>query len=275
MPMPSVTIGKLKIGAGAPLVLIAGPCVIEEARITLQIARTLAALRDALGIGVIFKASFDKANRTSAKGFRGPGPKKGLEILAEVRRTTGLPLLTDIHLPQQARIAAEVVDVLQIPAFLCRQTDLLIAAGTTGKVVNIKKGQFMAPRDMRQAVDKVRATGNDRVMLTERGSTFGYNNLVVDMRSLAIMRALDVPVVFDATHAVQLPGGQGTTSGGERQFVPLLSRAAVAAGVDAVFMEVHPCPDKALCDGPNSWPLDQVAALVKTLRALDKLSKKA
>ncbi len=275
MPMPSVTIGKLKIGAGAPLVLIAGPCVIEEARITLQIARTLAALRDALGIGVIFKASFDKANRTSAKGFRGPGPKKGLEILAEVRRTTGLPLLTDIHLPQQARIAAEVVDVLQIPAFLCRQTDLLIAAGTTGKVVNIKKGQFMAPRDMRQAVDKVRATGNDRVMLTERGSTFGYNNLVVDMRSLAIMRALDVPVVFDATHAVQLPGGQGTTSGGERQFVPLLSRAAVAAGVDAVFMEVHPCPDKALCDGPNSWPLDQLEALVKTLRALDKLSKKA
>lgn len=273
--MPPVNIGKLRIGAGAPLVLIAGPCVIEEASITLQIARTLAALRDALGIGIIFKASFDKANRTSAKGFRGPGPKKGLEILAEVRRTTGLPLLTDIHLPQQARVAAAVVDVLQIPAFLCRQTDLLLAAGNTGKVVNIKKGQFMSPRDMRQAVDKVRATGNDRIMLTERGSTFGYNNLVVDMRSLAIMRALDVPVVFDATHAVQLPGGQGSASGGERQFVPLLARAAVAAGVDAVFMEVHPCPDKALCDGPNSWPLDQLEGLVKTLRALDKLSKKA
>ncbi len=267
MPMPSVTIGKLKIGAGAPLVLIAGPCVIEEERITLQIAHTLAALRDALGIGVIFKASFDKANRTSAKGFRGPGPKKGLEILAEVRRTTGLPLLTDIHLPQQARIAAEVVDVLQIPAFLCRQTDLLIAAGTTGKVVNFKKGQFMAPRDMRQAVDKVRATGNDRVMLTERGSTFGYNNLVVDMRGLPYLRTL-APVVFDATHSVQLPGGAGTSSGGQRQFVAPLARAAMAVGIDALFLEVHPEPDRALCDGPNSLPLAEVEALLRRLLAI-------
>jgi 2-dehydro-3-deoxyphosphooctonate aldolase (KDO 8-P synthase) len=273
--MPPVHIGPVTIGGGAPLALIAGPCVIEAEELTLQIARRLAALRDELGLGVIFKASFDKANRTSAKGFRGPGPKKGLEILAKVRRVTGLPLLTDIHLPQQARVAAAVVDVLQIPAFLCRQTDLLLAAGNTGKVVNIKKGQFMAPRDMAQAVNKVRATGNQQVMLTERGTTFGYNNLVVDMRSLALMRALGVPVVFDATHSVQLPGGQGASSGGERQFVPLLARAAVAAGVDAVFMEVHPCPDKALCDGPNCWPLDQLEPLLKTLRALDKLAKKS
>jgi 2-dehydro-3-deoxyphosphooctonate aldolase (KDO 8-P synthase) len=273
--MPPVHIGPVTIGGGAPLALIAGPCVIEAEELTLQIARRLAALRDELGLGVIFKANFDKANRTSAKGFRGPGPKKGFEILAKVRRVTGLPLLTDIHLSQQARVAAAVVDVLQIPAFLCRQTDLLLAAGNTGKVVNIKKGQFMAPRDMAQAVNKVRATGNQQVMLTERGTTFGYNNLVVDMRSLALMRALGVPVVFDATHSVQLPGGQGASSGGERQFVPLLARAAVAAGVDAVFMEVHPCPDKALCDGPNCWPLDQLEPLLKTLRALDKLAKKS
>lgn len=266
-----VEIGAVRVGGGAPLALIAGPCVIESEALTLAVAEALAAAARALRIGVIFKASFDKANRTSAQGFRGPGARKGLEILAEVRRRTKLPVLTDIHLPQQARAVAEVVDVLQIPAFLCRQTDLLIAAGKTGKVVNIKKGQFMAPRDMRQAVDKVRATGNQRVMLTERGTTFGYNNLVVDMRGLAVMREIGVPVVFDATHSVQLPGGQGTASGGERQFVPLLARAAVAAGVDAVFMEVHPCPEKALCDGPNSWPLGQFRALVKQLQALDRV----
>lgn len=266
-----IKIGAVRIGGGAPLAVIAGPCVIESEALTLEIAEALAAAARALRIGVIFKASFDKANRTSAQGFRGPGARKGLEILAEVRRRTKLPVLTDIHLPQQARIVAEVVDVLQIPAFLCRQTDLLIAAGKTGKVVNIKKGQFMAPRDMRQAVEKVRATGNQRVMLTERGTTFGYNNLVVDMRGLALMREIGVPVVFDATHSVQLPGGQGTASGGERQFVPLLARAAVAAGVDAVFMEVHPCPEKALCDGPNSLPLGQFRALVKQLQALDRV----
>ncbi len=264
-------IGPVRVGGGAPLTVIAGPCVIESRTLTLEIADALAACARALRIGLIFKASFDKANRTSAKGFRGPGPRKGLEILAEVRRRTKLPVLTDIHLPQQARAVAEVADVLQIPAFLCRQTDLLAAAGATGKTVNIKKGQFMAPRDMRQAVEKIRATGNERVMLTERGTTFGYNNLVVDMRSLALMRELGVPVVFDATHSVQLPGGQGTASGGERQFVPLLARAAVAAGVDAVFLEVHPCPDQALCDGPNSWPLGQFKALIRQLQALDRL----
>ncbi|MCX7848363.1 MAG: 3-deoxy-8-phosphooctulonate synthase [bacterium] len=266
-----LTIGNVRIGGGAPLAFIAGPCVIESRTLTLEIAEALAATARSLGVGLIFKASFDKANRTSVKGFRGLGPRKGLAILAEVRQRTNLPVLTDIHLPQQARVAAEVADVLQIPAFLCRQTDLLIAAGKTGKAVNIKKGQFMAPRDMQQAVEKVQATGNQRVMLTERGTTFGYNNLVVDMRSLALMRAIGVPVVFDATHSVQLPGGQGCASGGERQFVPVLARAAVAAGVDAVFMEVHPDPDRALCDGPNSWPLDQFTHLARQLCALDRI----
>lgn len=261
----------VRIGGSAPLAVIAGPCVIESEALTLEIAEALATTARSLGVGLVFKASFDKANRTSVKSFRGLGMRKGLAVLAEVRRRTKLPVLTDIHLPQQARVAAEVADVLQIPAFLCRQTDLLIAAAKTGKVVNVKKGQFMAPRDMRQVVEKIRSTGNNRVMITERGTTFGYNNLVVDMRSLAIMRELGVPVVFDATHSVQLPGGQGCASGGERQFVPVLARAAVAAGVDAVFMEVHPNPDQALCDGPNSWPLAQFATLIRELQAIDRI----
>ena len=270
-----VSIGSLTLGNDLPLTLIAGPCQMESREHALQTASILKELCAKAGVGLIYKTSFDKANRTSVSTARGIGIEESRPIFAEIRESLGVPTLTDVHLPEHCAAMADVVDVLQIPAFLCRQTDLLLAAGNTGKVVNIKKGQFMAPRDMRQAVDKVRATGNDRIMLTERGSTFGYNNLVVDMRSLAIMRELGVPVVFDATHAVQLPGGQGSASGGERQFVPLLARAAVAAGVDAVFMEVHPCPDKALCDGPNSWPLDQLEGLVKTLRALDKLSKKA
>jgi 2-dehydro-3-deoxyphosphooctonate aldolase (KDO 8-P synthase) len=273
--MQAVTIGPVRIGAGVPLALIAGPCVLEDETLALEIARSLAVLRDRLGLGVIFKASFDKANRTSVKSYRGPGLKRGLELLAKIKRKTSLPVLTDIHVPQQARPAAAVVDILQIPAFLCRQTDLLVAAGRTGKPVNIKKGQFVAPNDMLQALEKVRSTGNRQVFLTERGSTFGYNNLVVDMRSLAQMRALGVPVVFDATHSVQLPGGQGTSSGGERKFVPLLARAAVAARVDAVFMEVHPCPEKARCDGPNSWPLAQLEPLMRTLMAIDKLARRA
>ncbi len=267
----TIHVGGVRIGGGAPLALVAGPCVIEDEGTTLQVAVELAQLSKRLGMGVVFKASFDKANRTSVKSYRGPGIEKGLEILARVKEETGLPLLTDIHCPKQAAPVAQVVDILQVPAFLCRQTDLLVAAGKTGKPVNVKKGQFMAPRDMRQAVDKVHSTGNANVLLTERGSTFGYNNLVVDMRSLAIMREIGVPVVFDATHSVQIPGGQGDASGGERQYVPLLARSAVAAGVDAVFLEVHPCPDKALCDGANSWPLEELEELVKGLQEIDRL----
>jgi 2-dehydro-3-deoxyphosphooctonate aldolase (KDO 8-P synthase) len=270
-----VAIGRVAIGRGAPLALIAGPCVIEDRQATLAIARALAELAKTHGVPVVFKASYDKANRTSAGSFRGPGVEEGLAILAEVRAATGLPVLTDIHLPSQAAQAAEVADVLQIPAFLCRQTDLLAAAGATGRPVNIKKGQFMAPDDMRGAVEKVRQAGAAGVLLTERGTTFGYHNLVVDMRSLAVMRSLGVPVVFDATHSVQLPGAGGTASGGDRRFVPLLARAAVAAGVDAVFMEVHPNPDQALCDGPNSWPLSQLADLVRLLQQLDALVRGA
>jgi len=270
----AVAVGRLTIGCGAPLVLIAGPCVIESEAVTFAVADALKELQAEQGIGVIFKASYDKANRTSAGAFRGPGPKAGLEILAEVKRRTGLPVLTDIHLPSQAAEAAAVADILQIPAFLCRQTDLLIAAGATGLPVNIKKGQFMAPGDMVQAVEKVRSAGNGGVLLTERGTTFGYHNLVVDMRSLAIMRGMGVPVVFDATHSVQLPGGQGSSSGGERAFVPVLARAAVAAGVDAVFMETHPHPENALCDGPNSWPLGALGSLVASLRSIDAAARR-
>ena len=266
--------GGLTIGGGAPLVLIAGPCVIESEAVIFAIAEALRELQAEQGIGVIFKASYDKANRTSARAFRGPGPKVGLELLAEVKRRTGLPVLTDIHQPGQAEEAAAVADILQIPAFLCRQTDLLRAAGATGLPVNIKKGQFMAPGDMAQAVEKVRSAGRGGVLLTERGTSFGYHNLVVDMRSLAIMRGLGVPVVFDATHSVQLPGGQGESSGGERAFVPVLARAAVAAGVDAVFLETHPHPEKALCDGPNSWPLGKLGGLVASLRAIDAAARR-
>jgi 2-dehydro-3-deoxyphosphooctonate aldolase (KDO 8-P synthase) len=273
--MQPVRIGPVTIGNDAPLALIAGPCVVEDRDTTIAIAHTLARLAADTGIGVIFKASYDKANRTSDTSFRGPGIDEGLAILAEVKSVTGLPVLTDIHLPAQAPVAAQVVDVLQIPAFLCRQTDLLVAAGATGLPVNIKKGQFMAPQDMARAIAKVRALGPRDVMLTERGTTFGYHNLVVDMRGLAVMRALGVPVVFDATHSVQLPAAGGDASGGERRFVPLLARAAVAAGVDALFMEVHPNPDEALCDGPNSWPLDALAELVATLQKIDRVVKPA
>jgi len=271
--MNVVKIKDIEIGNGAPLALIAGPCVIEDEKITLEIGHELAKLSSNLNIGLIFKASFDKANRTSVESFRGPGLEAGLLILKKIKEETGLPVVTDIHLPHQAEKAAEVADILQIPAFLCRQTDLLCAAGETGKVVNIKKGQFTAPHDMVQAVEKVRSTGNDKVTLTERGSSFGYRNLVVDMRSFEIMKEAGVPVVFDATHSVQLPGGKGSSSGGERKFVPLLSRAAVAAGADAIFMEVHPSPDKALCDGANSWPLGELEGLIRKLQQIDEISK--
>ncbi len=265
-----IEIKNIKIGSNAPLALLAGPCVIENEKLTLEIAQQLVELSSKLNIGLIFKASFDKANRTSVDSFRGPGIEKGLEILKNIKESIGLPIVTDIHLPKQAKKVAEVADILQIPAFLCRQTDLLCAAGETGKVVNIKKGQFTAPQDMIQAVEKVRSTGNDKVMLTERGSSFGYRNLVVDMRSFDIMKEFGVPVVFDATHSVQLPGGCGNTSGGERNFVPLLSKAAVAAGADAIFMEVHPSPDEALCDGANSWPLEKLEILIQKLQQIDE-----
>ena len=253
--------------------ILAGPCAIESRDIALKTAEFLAGLSERLGLTLVYKSSFDKANRTSVTSFRGPGMDEGLKILAEVKAATGLPVVTDIHHPEQAAPVAEVADVIQIPAFLCRQTDLLVAAAGTGRVVNIKKGQFLAPWDMENAVNKVRAAGNDQVWLTERGSTYGYNNLVVDMRSIPQMRAFGVPVVMDATHSVQLPGGLGGASGGQREFVSVLASAAVAAGADGVFMEVHPDPDKALCDGPNSLPLDRVEPLLIRLKALWELNR--
>ncbi|MFZ5448890.1 MAG: 3-deoxy-8-phosphooctulonate synthase [Thermodesulfobacteriota bacterium] len=265
-----VHIADFWVGKG-DLVMIAGPCVIETADATLAIAQTLKEYSRELNLPLIFKASYDKANRTSITSFRGPGLEKGLEILARVKDEVGLPVLSDVHQVADVTLAAEVLDVLQIPAFLCRQTDLLVAAATTGKAVNIKKGQFMAPWDMGPVVNKVFSTGNRRVLLTERGAMFGYNNLVVDFRSLPIMRGLGCPVVLDITHSVQLPGGQGTCSGGQREYIPLLARAGVAAGVDALFMEVHPDPDVALCDGPNSLPLAEVLPLWRKLAALHRL----
>lgn len=256
----------LTIGRGRPLTLIAGPCVIESE----EHVRFLAAEIQKIAGPFIFKASFDKANRSSGSSYRGPGAKEGLRILADLR-SSGCVVLTDIHEAAQAEAAAEAVDVLQIPAFLCRQTDLLIAAGRTGRAVNIKKGQFVSPYDIRHAADKVASTGNNKILLTERGSTFGYNNLVVDMRGLQIMREFGWPVIFDATHSVQVPGGLGDASGGQPQFIPTLARAAVAAGVDGVFVEVHEAPERALSDGPNALRLDRLAPLWEKLQAIHNL----
>ncbi len=267
-----IQISDFSIGDGG-LVLIAGPCVIESAAATLEIARALKACAGELGLPLIFKASFDKANRTSIDSYRGPGLKRGLEILARVKAEVGLPVLSDVHQVSQVAPAAEVLDVLQIPAFLCRQTDLVVAAAQTGKVINIKKGQFLAPWDMQPVVAKARAAGNDRIILTERGASFGYNNLVVDFRGLPLMRGLGCPVVLDVTHSVQLPGGQGTCSGGQREFIAPLARAGVAVGVDGLFMEVHPEPEKALCDGPNSLSLSQVLPLWRELKALHEFCR--
>jgi len=264
--LPGVSMG----GSSGPLV-ISGPCVAESLDICRQVAEAMQEICSALDLPYVFKASFDKANRTSVTSFRGPGLDKGLEMLSQVRSEFGVPVLTDIHLADQAAAAAEVCDILQIPAFLCRQTDLLVAAGETGKPVNVKKGQFMAPEDMVRAVEKVRSTGNDRVMVTERGTAFGYHNLVVDMRGLVVMGQAGVPVVFDATHSVQLPSGQGGMSGGQREFVFPLTRAAVAVGIQGLFMEVHPCPDEALCDGPNSLPLSQVRDVLSTVRRIHQV----
>jgi len=262
------------VGLDKPFFLIAGPCVVESEQLQMDTAGQLKEMTSALGIPFIFKSSYDKANRSSGKSFRGPGMEKGLEILAKVKKELGVPVLTDVHTEDEVPTVAAVVDVLQTPAFLCRQTDFIHAVARSGKPVNIKKGQFLAPGDMKNVVDKAReASGSDNIMVCERGASFGYNNLVSDMRSLAIMRDTGCPVVFDATHSVQLPGGQGTTSGGQRQFVPVLARAAVAAGVAGVFMETHPDPAKALSDGPNAWPLDRMEALLSTLKELDSRVK--
>jgi len=260
--------GRIRVGAGSPPVFIAGPCVLESEAIAFTVAAFLADLGARLSAAVVFKGSFDKANRSAASSYRGPGLEEGLRILGEVKRRFGLPVTTDVHDPAQARAAAGTVDLLQIPAFLCRQTDLLTAAGETGLPVNIKKGQFMAPWDMTNAVEKVTVTGNRNVLVTERGTTFGYNNLVVDFRGLPTIREAICPVVFDATHSVQHPGGAGKASSGERRFAAPLARAAVAAGVDGVFLEVHPDPDRALSDGPNSLPLADVEPLWRSLLAI-------
>ena len=265
----SFSAGKVLFGDGG-LVLVAGPCVLEDRETALSIAREVSGICGRLGIPYVFKASFDKANRTSIHSFRGPGLEKVLQWLAEVKESVGCPVLTDIHLPGQAERAAEVVDIIQIPAFLCRQTDLVVAAAATGRAVNIKKGQFLAPVDMGQAVSKCLEAGNDKVILCERGSTFGYGQLVVDMRSLAIMRSLGYPVMFDATHSVQMPGAQGTSSGGDRRFVPVLARAAAAAGIDALFLETHPDPDSAKSDGPNMVSLDSLENLLRKVLAIHR-----
>ncbi|MBW6509882.1 MAG: 3-deoxy-8-phosphooctulonate synthase [Desulfuromonadales bacterium] len=271
--MEQVTVGKTHFGGNKPLVLIAGPCAIEDENLTLRIAEGLKEITSRLGCELVFKASYDKANRTSVSSFRGLGMESGLRILERVKKEFELPILSDVHDVSQIAAAAEVLDVLQIPAFLCRQTDLLVAAGRTGKPINIKKGQFLAPWDMEHGVNKVVSTGNRQILLTERGATFGYNNLVTDMRALVIMRQLGYPVIFDATHSVQLPGGAGGSSGGQRQFVAALSRAAVATGIDGLFWEVHEDPDRALCDGANSLPLAQVEAMLTQILAIDTLVK--
>jgi 2-dehydro-3-deoxyphosphooctonate aldolase (KDO 8-P synthase) len=268
-----VTVGDLVIGNDLPLTLIAGPCVLESRTHALECARALAEIASRAGIGLIYKTSFDKANRTSTASERGIGLDDGLPILAEVREVTGLPVLTDVHLPEQCARVAQAVDVLQIPAFLSRQTDLVVAAAETGRALNIKKGQFLAPWDMKNVVAKAEEAGNMNVMVCERGVSFGYNTLVSDMRALPELAATGCPVVFDATHSVQQPGGQGTVSGGERKFVPVLARAAVAVGVAAVFMETHPDPDNAPSDGPNMIPLSQIEALIAELISFDKLAK--
>jgi 2-dehydro-3-deoxyphosphooctonate aldolase (KDO 8-P synthase) len=271
-----VDIGSFKVGQGQPPFLIAGPCVIESEQLVMDTARRIAEVTKSLGIPYVFKSSFDKANRTSIHSFRGPGLKKGLAVLKKVKDHLGLPILTDVHTEEQAVEAGKVVDVLQIPAFLCRQTDLLIAAAKTGKVVNVKKGQFLSPVDMGNVVKKVEECGNHRLLLTERGSSFGYNNLVVDMRSFPIMKNFGYPVVFDATHSVQLPGGGGIKSSGQREFVEPLACAAAGVGVDGFFMEVHPNPDEALSDGPNMVPLPHLKSLLeRVMRICDAAKPKS
>ena len=262
-----------EVGPEQPFFLIAGPCVVESERLVLETAAKLKDITQRLGIPLIFKSSFDKANRSSQKSFRGPGLEEGLRILGEVRRQLRLPVLTDVHEDTPLAEVAPEVDVLQTPAFLCRQTNFILNVASQGKPVNIKKGQFLSPWEMQNVVDKARSTGNEQIMVCERGFSFGYNNLVSDMRSLMVMRSTGCPVVFDATHSVQLPGGKGSASGGQREFIPVLARSAVAAGVAGLFMETHPDPDQALSDGPNAWPLDRMESLLTTLKALDIAAK--
>lgn len=269
----TVAIGDAAIGGAGKLAIIAGPCVIESEKHARFMAERLMRIVSDQGLPFIFKSSYDKANRSSAGGFRGPGLKEGLRILEDIKEDLGVPVLSDVHSEEEIGPAAEVLDVLQIPAFLCRQTSFLVAAGKSGKPVNIKKGQFLAPWDMKGAIEKVASTGNQDIVVTERGVTFGYNNLVSDMRSLPIMRSFGYPVVFDATHSVQLPGGKGTSSGGDREMARVLARSAVAAGVDGVFMEVHDNPDAALCDGPNMLALASMTGLLETLATMDELAK--
>ena len=271
--MQEIRVGSIPIGNKNKLVLIAGPCVIESEDLTLQTAESLKKISEKLKIPFIFKSSFDKANRSSVESFRGPGLDEGLKILKKIKDEFDVPILSDVHGSDQCDKAGQVLDILQIPAFLCRQTDLLVAAGKTGKPVNIKKGQFIAPQTMKQAALKVESTGNSAILLTERGTSFGYHNLVVDMRSLELMRTLNYPVIFDATHSVQLPSAGGTVSGGERKYIPALTRAAAGAGIDGLFMEVHPDPDQALCDGPNMWPLDQLESLLRPVIQIHKITE--
>lgn len=261
------------VGIDQPLFLIAGPCVVESEAMAMDTAGRLKEITDKLGIPFIYKSSYDKANRTSHASYRGPGIDKGLEILAKVKKTIGVPVLTDVHEDSPMAEVASVVDVLQTPAFLCRQTNFIQNVAKQGKPVNIKKGQFLAPWDMNNVVEKAKATGNEQIMVCERGTSFGYNYLVSDMRALVVMRDTGCPVVFDATHSVQMPGGQGSKSGGQREFVPALARAAVAVGISGIFMETHPDPEKALSDGPNSWPLDKMPELLETLKEIDVLAK--
>ena len=270
-----VRAGNVEIGGGRPLAVIAGPCVIENKDSALRHAAALKKTADRVGVPYIFKSSYDKANRSSVNSFRGPGLSKGLEILAEVKKQIGVPILTDVHEIEQVGAVKEVAEVLQIPAFLCRQTDFVVAVARSGAVVNVKKGQFLAPWDMANVIDKIRFAGNEQILLTERGASFGYNNLVSDMRSLVVMGELGYPVVFDATHSLQLPGGLGKASGGERKFIPALARAGVAAGVDAWFMEVHEDPDHALSDGPNSLALESFEGVLRSVKAIDALVREA
>lgn len=268
-----IKVGKVAIGGGGALAVIAGPCVIESRESALRHAKALKERADRVGVPYIFKASYDKANRSSADSFRGLGLDKGLAILAEVKKEIGVPVLTDVHETEQIAAVKEVADILQIPAFLCRQTDFVAAVASSGKVVNVKKGQFLAPWDMRNVLDKIVATGNQQILLTERGASFGYNNLVSDMRSLVVMGEMGYPVVFDVTHSLQLPGGLGSASGGERKYIPALARAGVGAGVDALFLEVHENPDQALSDGPNSLALENFEALLRMVKSIDALVK--
>jgi 2-dehydro-3-deoxyphosphooctonate aldolase (KDO 8-P synthase) len=273
MTTREISAGGIKIGNNNPLAFIAGPCVIESEESALRMAHRIREISESQHVPVIFKSSYDKANRSSINSFRGPGLEAGLAILDKVKKETGLPVLSDVHSVDEIEKAADVLDIIQIPAFLCRQTEIIVSAARTGRAVNVKKGQFLAPGDVKNIIDKVLSAGNYNVMITERGTSFGYNNVVVDMRGIQIMRGFGFPVVFDATHSVQLPGGQGDRSGGQREFVETLARSAVAAGCDAVFMEIHERPDEAPCDGPNMLPLDRFAGLAERLSKLNRMVK--